>query len=108
MAYGDTSRWGKISKGDTLRGKRIRPAAAIIQSSKLPTTVIEMDSGDTLGIVGGRLTMTVDGVDYFVDSPDTALIYALSAPFVSLLRGSVTAVNTDLLVYDRWAVGSEV
>jgi hypothetical protein len=108
MAYGDTSRWGKISKGDTLRGKRIRPSSAIIQSSKLPITVIEMDSGDTLGIVGGRLTMTVDGVKYIVDIPDTALIYALSAPFTSLLRGSVTAINTDLLVYDRWSVGSEV
>lgn len=108
MTYKDTDRWGKISKGDTLRGKRISPASAIIQSSKLPTTVIEMDSDDSLGIVGGRLTMTVGGVNYFVDTPDTVLGYALSAPFTSLLRGSVTAINTDLLVYDRWSVGSEV
>jgi hypothetical protein len=108
MTYGDTSRWGEIKKGDTLRGKRIRPAAGTISPSSLPASVITMDSGDSLKIVGGRLTMTVGGVYYYVDSPDTVLGYVLSAPFVSLLRGSVTAINTDLLVYDRWAAGSEV
>ena len=107
MAYGDTSRWGKISKGDTLRGKRISPASGVVGTNALPVSVITMDSGDSLRITGGRLTMTVGGVNYFVDSPDIALGYALSAPFVSLLHGSVNAINTDLLLYDRWSVGSE-
>jgi hypothetical protein len=67
-----------------------------------------MDSGDSLGIVDSRLTMTVEGREYKVDRVSTDGNYTLSAPFVSLLRGSVTAINTDLLIYDRWAVGSEV
>lgn len=108
MAYGDTSRWGKISEGDTLRGKRIAPASPLVGSSLFPKVCVKMDSGDALSIVGNRLVMTVDGRGYNVDSPDTVLGFALSAPFVSLLRGSVTAINTDLLVYDRWAAGSEV
>jgi hypothetical protein len=108
MTYGDTSRWGKISKGDTLRGKRISPAIDVVYTNSLPVSVITMDSGDSLGIVDGRLTMTVDGREYKVDSYTTDGNYTLSAPFVSLLRGSVTAINTDLLVYDRWSVGSEV
>jgi hypothetical protein len=108
MTYGDTSRWGKISKGDTLRGKRISPAIDVVYTNSLPVSVITMDSGDSLGIVDGRLTMTVDWREYKVDSYTTDGNYTLSAPFVSLLRGSVTAINTDLLVYDRWSVGSEV
>lgn len=107
MAYGDTSRWGKISKGDTLRGKRIAPASPLVGSSLFPEVCVKMDSGDSISIVGGRLVMTVDGRGYNVDYPDTVLGFALSAPFVGLLRGSVTAINTDLLVYDRWSVGSE-
>lgn len=108
MTYGDTSRWGKISKGDTLRGKRIAPSVDVVYTNSLPVSVITMDSGDSLGIIGGRLTMTVDGHKYTVDRVSTDGNYTLSAPFVSLLRGSVTAINTDLLVYDRWSVGSEV
>lgn len=108
MAYGDTSRWGKISKGDTIRGKRISPASGVVYTNSLPVSVITMDSGDSLGIVDGRLTMTVDGHEYKVDRLSTDGNYTLSAPFVSLLRGSVAAINTDLLVYDRWAAGSEV
>jgi hypothetical protein len=108
MVYGDTSRWGKISKGDTLRGKRIAPAINVVYTNSLPESVITMDSKDSLKIVGGRLTMTVDGHEYEVDRLSTDGNYTLSAPFVSLMRGSVTAINTDLLVYDRWAVGSEV
>jgi hypothetical protein len=108
MAYSDTSRWGKINKGDTLRGKRISPASGVVYTNSFPVSVITMDSGDSLGIVGGRLTMTVEGREYKVDIYTTDGNYALSTPFVSLLRGSVTAVNTDLLVYDRWAAGSEV
>lgn len=107
MAYGDTSRWGKISKGDTLRGKRISPAINVVYTNSLPVSVITMDSGDSLGIVDSRLTMTVDGHEYKVDRLSTDGNYTLYAPFVSLLRGSVTAINTDLLVYDRWSVGSE-
>lgn len=108
MAYSDTSRWGKISKGDTLRGKRISPAIDVVYTNSLPVSVITMDSGDSLGIVDGRLTMTVGGQKYEVDRAPIGGNYALTAPFVSLLRGSVTAINTDLLVYDRWSVGSEV
>lgn len=108
MTYGNTARWGAISKGDTLRGKRISPASGVIYTNSLPSSVITMDSSDTLGVVDGRLTMTVDGKKYEVDRYTTDANYALSAPFVSLLRGSVTSINTDLLVYDRWAVGSEV
>lgn len=107
MAYGDTSRWGKINKGDTLRGKRIAPAINVVYTNSLPESVITMDSKDSLKIVGGRLTMTVDGREYEVDRLSTDGNYTLSAPFVSLLRGSVAAINTDLLVYDRWAAGSE-
>ena len=107
MTYGDISRWGVIKKGDTLRGKRIRPAADVLATASLPAEIITMDSGDTLSIVGSRLTMTVDGQGYTVDTPDTVLVYALSRAFMSLLRGKVTAINTDQLVYDRWAVGSE-
>jgi hypothetical protein len=108
MTYGDTSRWGKISKGDTLRGKRIAPSVDVVYTNSIPVSVITMDSGDSIGIVDGRLRMTVDGREYSVDRYNTDGNYTLSAPFVSLLRGSVTAVNTDLLVYDRWAAGSEV
>ena len=109
MAYSDTSRWGKISKGDTLRGKRIAPAINVVYTNSLPKDedVITMSSKDTLKVVDGRLTMTVDGQKYEVDRAPTGGNYALTAPFVSLMRGSVTAINTDLLVYDRWAVGSE-
>jgi hypothetical protein len=108
MTYGDTSRWGEIKKGDTLRGKRIAPSVDVVYTNSLPVSVITMDSGDSIGIVDGRLRMTVDGREYSVDRYNTDGNYTLSAPFVSLLRGSVTAVNTDLLVYDRWAAGSEV
>lgn len=108
ITYKDTDRWGKISKGNTLRGKRIAPAIDVVYTNSLPASVITMDSGDSLGIVDGRLTMTVDGREYKVDRVSTDGNYTLSSPFVSLLRGSVTAINTDLLVYDRWAVGSEV
>ena len=108
MANGDTSRWGKISKGDTLRGKRIAPAINVVYTNSLPVSVITMDSGDSLGIVDGRLIMTADEHEYSVDKYNTDGNYTLSSPFVSLLRGSVTAINTDLLVYDRWAAGSEV
>lgn len=108
MTYGDTSRWGKISKGDTLRGKRIAPSVDVVYTNSLPVSVITMDSGDSIGIVDGRLRMTVDGREYSVDRYNTDGNYTLSAPFVSLLRGSVTAINTDLLVYDRWSAGSEV
>lgn len=110
MTYGNTERWGAISKGNTLRGKRIRPATGYIPSSTLPENVITMDSGDSIGIVGGRLTMTVDGSRYYVDSANIvgpSMIYVLKNEFTSLLRGNVTAINTDLLIYDRWAVGSE-
>jgi hypothetical protein len=107
MTYGDTSRWGAISKGDTLRGKRIAPAVDVVYTNSLPVSVITMDSGDSLSIVDGRLRMTVDGREYSVDRYNTDGNYTLSAPFLSLLRGSVTAINTDLLVYDRWAAGSE-
>lgn len=108
MTYSDTSRWGKISKGDTLRGKRIAPAVDVVYTNSLPVSVITMDSGDSLGIVDGRLRMTVDGREYSVDRYNTDGNYTLSAPFTSLLRGSVTSINTDLLLYDRWAAGSEV
>jgi hypothetical protein len=108
MTYGETSRWGKISRGDTLRGKRIAPAIDVVYTNSLPVSVITMDSGDSLSIVDGRLRMTVDGREYSVDRYNTDGNYTLSAPFTSLLRGSVTAINTDLLVYDRWAAGSEV
>ena len=108
MTYGDNSRWGKISKGNTLRGKRIAPAIGVVYTNSLPVSVITMDSGDSLSIIGGRLTMTVDGREYSVDIYNTDGNYTISAPFVSLLRGSVTAINTDLLVYDRWSAGSEV
>ena len=108
MAYRDTSRWGKIRKGDTLRGKRIAPAINVVYTNSLPVSVITMDSGDSLGIVDGRLIMTADEHEYKVDRLSTDGNYTLSAPFVSLMRGSVTAINTDLLVYDRWAAGSEV
>lgn len=108
MTYGDTSRWGKISKGDTLRGKRIAPSVDVVYTNSLPVSVITMDSGDSLSIVDGRLRMTVDGSEYSVDRYNTDGNYTLPAPFMSLLRGSVTAINTDLLVYDRWAAGSEV
>lgn len=107
MTYGDNSRWGAIKKGDTLRGKRIAPAIYVVYTNSLPESVITMDSGDSLGIVDGRLTMTVDGREYKVDRYTTDGNYALPAPFMSLLRGSVTHINTNLLVYDRWAVGSE-
>jgi hypothetical protein len=108
MTYGDTSRWGKISKGDNLRGKRISPSSGVVYTNSLPASVITMDSGDSLKIVGGRLTMTVDWREYKVDRLSTDGNYTLPAPFVSLMRGSVTSINTDLLVYDRWAAGSEV
>jgi hypothetical protein len=55
--------------------------------------------------------MTVDGKKYYVDSSEIvgpSVIYALKNQFTSLLRGKVTAINTDLLLYDRWSVGSEV
>ena len=52
--------------------------------------------------------MTVDGHKYTMDRVSTDGNYTLSKPFVSLMRGSVTAINTDLLTYDRWSVGSEV
>lgn len=110
MTYGDISRWGAIKAGNTLRGKRIKPVTDYISSSSFPEVIISMDSGDSLGIVAGRLTMTVDGRRYYVDSADIvgpSTIYALKKEFTSLLRGKVTAINTDLLMYDRWAVGSE-
>ena len=110
MAYGDTSRWGKIKVRDTLRGKRIKPAGDYMTSSSFPENIITMDSGDSLGIVAGRLTMTVEGKKYYVDTSDIvgpSVIYALKNQFTSLLRGKVTAINTDLLLYDRWSVGSE-
>lgn len=108
MTYSNTSRWGSIKKGDTLRGKRIKPTAGRIPVDSFPASCITMDSGDMLGIVDGRLMMTVDGREYAVDAYTTDTTYVLSAPFVSLLRGHVTAINTSLLEYDRWAVGSEV
>lgn len=107
MTYRKTSRWGVITIQDNLFGKRIRPAGDHVNSADLPENVITMDSGDTLDIVAGRLTMTVDGNNYAVDTYAGASAYALSRPFVSLLRGKVTAINTDMLEYDRWAVDAE-
>lgn len=107
MSYKKTSRWGQIARRDTLLGKRIRPAGDPVNSADLPENVITMDSGDTLDIIAGRLTMTVDGKKYAVDTSAGAGEFALSRPFVSLLRGKVTAINTDMLEYDRWAVDSE-
>lgn len=107
MTYRKASRWGVITIQDHLFGKRIRPVGGSVDSSALPANILTMDSGDTLGMVWGRLTMTVDGQEYAVDSSAGASGFALSRPFVSLLRGKVTEINTDLLEYDRWAVDAE-
>lgn len=107
MTYRNPSRWGDITIRDTLRGKRIRPVGGSVDSSALPENILTMDSGDTLDIIAGRLTMTVDGKKYAVDTSAGAGGFALSRAFTSLLRGSVTEIHTDLLEYDRWAVDSE-
>lgn len=107
MTYRSISRWGKITVRDSLRGKRIRPVGGSVESSELPEIILTMDSGDTLGIVDGHITMTVDGREYIVDSLSRPGGFALSRAFTSLLRGTVSEVNTDRLEYDRWAVDWE-
>lgn len=110
MRYGDEGRWKKIKKGVNLYGKRIKAAEGeMIAPSTLPATVLTTDKGDSLKVVGGRLTMVVDGKSYNMDTPDTILGFALHGAFTSLLRGSVDKLYaTDALVYDRYAVNEEV
>lgn len=101
LAYGDTSQWGAIRVGSKLNGVRVKSASGNLSSSDLSGELITMDSGDMLTISNGRLAMTVDGNEYYT------LINAINSPFTTLLRGSVSAINTDLLVYDRWAVAAD-
>lgn len=108
LSYADTSRWGVIAKGAKLYGVTIKGVSEMVATSNFSGTVLTMDSGDSISVVGSQLKMTVDGSSFAVDAPTTFGYYALQEPFTSLLRGSVATINTSLLLYDRWAVAKEV
>ena len=103
--YG-SGRWTPIVDGDILYGARIRPAGGSIVSSSLPSSILEMTTGDTLSIETGRLVMTADGTRYDMDRHLVGEQY-LTDEFTSILRGTVSEINTDLLTIDRWSVIEE-
>lgn len=107
MQYDDVNQYGDIKKGAVLLNKTIRPKVKYTISSTLPATVLTMSSGDVLRVSGGRLQMVVNGVVFVVDHYTVDAISYVDYPFTSLLRGTVETINTDLLEYDRWAVGEE-
>jgi hypothetical protein len=99
--YGDCARLGDIVVGATLFKTEIYPKG-ILYPSELPTTVLTMTSGDMLRVSGDRLQMVVDGKVYPVDESYPIGGTVVRHPFMSLLRGTVKEINTDLFEYDRW------
>lgn len=99
--YGDCARLGDIVVGATLFKTEIYPKG-ILSPSELPTTVLTMTSGDMLRVSGDRLQMVVDGTVYPVDESYPIGGTVVRHPFMSLLRGTVEEINTDLFEYDRW------
>lgn len=99
-------RYGEITKGTTLLGKTIRPKGDTEQVSDFPDTVLAMDSGDRIYVDNGRLWVAL-GSDIIYAISDASL-GVFNKPVTALLRGKVASVNTDRILYDRWAVSEEV
>ena len=109
LPYGDAERYGDVVQGASLFRKVLRPKRTITVG-ELPATVLTTSDGDKIVVSGNRVSMVVGGVYVPVDEydPNLNVSYGITRPFTSLLRGTVTEVNTDLLEYDRWAVSEEV
>lgn len=109
ISYGYTARYRSISVGTTLYGKTIKPKnAGRFYISALPTEIITMTSGDGLRKVNGRLCMSVGAETTPIDRLDVTLNqYYIDYPITSVMRGTVSAVGSDVFVYDRWAVTEE-
>jgi hypothetical protein len=108
IPYGKADRYGTIVTGASLFGKTLRPKR-LITTGELPPTILATSAGDKIVVSGSRVNMVVDGTYIPIDEYDPNLNVSLGInhPFTCLLRGKVTEINTDLLEYDRWAVGEE-
>jgi hypothetical protein len=107
MEYSNIQQYGAIVVGAELFGKTIRPKLDKVSTNTLPKTVLTMSSGDKLEVASGRFRMVINGQVFNVDHYDASGISTVKYAFTSYLRGTVTQINTDLLEYDRWAVGEE-
>lgn len=129
-AHNESMRYAKVTKGVSLFRKKIRPiitdGSPSVAVNGIPTkwekdengmiiatNVITMDSGDRLYVTpGGVLTAHV-GVSFAVSKEGASVggntyHYFEKDGVTCILRGKVTAVNTDLIEYDRWATTEEV
>lgn len=109
--YGADERYGAIVVGSAILYKTVVPKAAILPSKyNNGTVLVSTSEKDTIVINNGRVSMYVAGnyfpLDEYIESTNTSA--GLAKRFTSLLRGTVTSINTDLLEYDRWAVSEEV
>lgn len=107
MEYSNIQQYGEIVVGAELFGKTIRPKLDKVSTNTLPATVLTMSSGDKLEVASGRFRMVINGQVFNVDHYDTSGISTVKYAFTSYLRGTVKQINTNLLEYDRWAVGEE-
>ena len=108
IPYGNASRYGEIVSGASLFRKTLRPKR-LISAVELPPTILTTSTGDKIVVSGNRVNMVVDGKYLPIDEydPNLNVSYGINHPFTCLLRGTVTEINTDLLEYDRWALGEE-
>lgn len=102
----DEPRYGTITVGTSLLGKTICPKGDTEQVSDFPDTVLAMDSGDRIYVDNNRLWVAL-GTDIIYAISDASL-GVFNKPVTALLRGKVSSVNTDRILYDRWAVSEEV
>lgn len=108
IPYGNANRYGEIVRYASIFKKTLRPKR-LITTGELPPTILATSAGDKIVVSGSRVNMVVDGTYIPIDEYDQNLNVSLGInhPFTCLLRGKVTEINTDLLEYDRWAVGEE-
>ncbi len=99
-------RFMSITVDRSLYKKELRPkGGGMIYVSSLPSEVITMTSGDGIRVIDGRLCMVVGASTYNIDKLDTTLNqYYFEGSITSIMRGTVSAVGSDVFEYDRWAV----
>ena len=108
IPYGNANRYGEIVRDASIFKKTLRPKR-LITTGELPPTILATSTGDKIAVSGNRVNMVVNGTYIPIDEydPNLNVSFGIIHPFTCLLRGKVTEINTDLLEYDRWAVGEE-
>lgn len=109
LEYSNNARFGVIQQGVSLFGKMIRPKdGKPVDVDSLPYEVLNTLEGDKIEVNSQiKLEANVYGFIYVLSSGTTGSA-VFDKPVMSLLRGTVAEVNTDLIEYDRWAVSEEV